>query len=703
MTIAPRFVSASLQLSGNAYADCGNPTILNNLQSYTLEVWIKLSTLSGFQSVIGKANLGVDAAYHLYVQDGYPVAYYPTPPYVIMSNQRLTEDTWHHLATTYDHQSGALTLYVDGNQVAQQNFAYHNYRSNANVLVGAILSDGQPDWFLQGMVGRTKIWGVVRDREQIIEDSVKISLLEQSVAEPLLLADFDFSKLPFVDLSGNNSSVTLKSGASYCLCVPRVNLQNNGYVNCGHASDLSLSGTKPYTIEGWFCPTGTDSGVLISKYQSSSRSEYQVSYGSNQVVAFRNSDHRQIASNATINPGEYYHFAVTYDSNSKAMSLYINGNLQVSEYFESAVPAAEDVDVLIGASHDDRGNITNFFKGDIQNIRIWNVCLRQADIRQWMYNQPVEGSQLIADFDFSVTPPVDTTDKHSIELKNEAQTDYRMITVTPTSPVVLQGLVRSYTADYYNPVPEQPAPHPAGITIQATEQYEAFSEGFKQALWTDLQQRHLRGVDEAKQADLREQFERAYQKAQELMQENPDLLKAHTIIKENGMVRIIHHTTRGDFVILEEPAGAIDDCTLWWIDFIFKITVGFFQALGLVPGFGDIAKRVYNLVVRNVTALSRIQQIIGGTITVTAGIGVIKVLYDEGLLWPILKLAFTSAGWWALVWVLKKAIAIALGLEAAELLANFIVWAAQLTTLSLQYHSSCSNAVFEAKPTPALA
>jgi hypothetical protein len=56
-----------------------------------------------------------------------------------------------------------------------------------------------------------------------------------------------------------------------------------------------------------------------------------------------------------------------------------------------------------------------------------------------------------------------------------------------------------------------------------------------------------------------------------------------------------------------------------------------------------------------------------------------------------MKFVFTSAGWYALFWVLKKVIAIVTGLEAAALLAGFIVWASQLTILSLNYNSKCGS------------
>src|SRR6185369_7469924 len=160
---------------------------------------------------------------------------------------------------------------------------------------------------------------------------------------------------------------------------------------------------------------------------------------------------------------------------------------------------------------------------------------------------------------------------------------------------------------------------------------------------------------------------------------------------------------KGDTLIFEAPAAEVDACTLWWIQFVYMLTAGFYVAIGLLPSFGNVASRIYNLLCQNPAVVAAFNSIIGQTVTVGAGMSVVYVIYQQGYTWPILKLIFSSAGWYSLAWILKKVIALATGLEAAAALAGFTVWAGQLTTLSLDYKGACVTAGIEASPTPAMA
>ena len=175
------------------------------------------------------------------------------------------------------------------------------------------------------------------------------------------------------------------------------------------------------------------------------------------------------------------------------------------------------------------------------------------------------------------------------------------------------------------------------------------------------------------------------------MEANPNLSKVFTRTDANGLTRIVHHGLKGDTLVYEGAIGAESDCTLWWIQFIFQITVGFFQALGLLPTTGNIATRIYNLVRANQAVMNAITSLTGKVITATSAIGIMGVIYNQGLAWTIIKFVLTSAGWYALFWILRKVIAIVTGLEAAALLAGFIVWASQLTILSLKYNTTCGQ------------
>ncbi|MBK9258682.1 MAG: LamG domain-containing protein [Polyangiaceae bacterium] len=684
-TIIPRFGSTALSLANSAYVDCDNPTSLNGLASYTLEAWVIPSNLAGFQAVVGKVNLNVAAEYQLYLSDGYAVAYINTPPYVIMAPDPIDTDKWHHLACTYDANAQQLVLYVDGVPVKSGTFAPVSAPTAAPVYIGASCAMNTPNWFFQGQIGRVQIWNRARSKEEILNDSVQVTPVAP-VADPHLAAYLDFSMLPPRDHSGNLVPLTFKNDAGLTLSVPGVQLANQGYVDCGDGADLNFPNGAPFTLEGWFRPAG-GAGTLVSKWQAAGP-QYRVVYTSNgRLQASRGADTIETAP-GLLQDGDYHHFGFSFDDKTRTLALYVDGNLQATKYASTSNPAANTAHLLIGAGTTS-GTAGDYFNGEVQNLRVWNVALAQDDLRQWMYNDPVTDPHLVAAFDFSVTPPVDNTDQHTVTLMGPASIGVASFPLDISSRLVTIGPPNSFNANYFSQQVETfDAPPPPVDVAQGQPRIEPFTPEFQEKIWKDFITAHP-PKDAETEAALRSAFESEYRRAEEMMQADPRLGRVITRVEEGGMVRLIHHGVHGDVVIYEGAAGAVSDCTLWWISFIWQLTIGFLQALGLLPPMGNISSRVYNLLIKNSAVVAAMGSVVGKAISSTVALGVMWVVWKQGLMWPLIKLALTSAGWWTLAWVLKKAIACVTGLEAAELLAGFIVWAAQLTRLSLQYPGSC--------------
>ena len=105
------------------------------------------------------------------------------------------------------------------------------------------------------------------------------------------------------------------------------------------------------------------------------------------------------------------------------------------------------------------------------------------------------------------------------------------------------------------------------------------------------------------------------------------------------------------------------------------------MAIGILPSVGQIATRLYNLVTRNPVANNALVNLITSPINVINALEFIKTLSAQGLVWPMLKLALSSVGFWAILFVLRSIIAIVTGIAAASALAGFTVWAIQLGLL----------------------
>ena len=145
----------------------------------------------------------------------------------------------------------------------------------------------------------------------------------------------------------------------------------------------------------------------------------------------------------------------------------------------------------------------------------------------------------------------------------------------------------------------------------------------------------------------------------------------------------------------------ISDCEYAWASFVWQLTGGFFLALGLGPyiSLDTLELGVLELIKSRPTAWATVQNLVqllqttlGNTATISGLLATIVVLYKEDLLWDIFKMMIRSVGWYIITIALAKILEVVLvpELEAAELLANFVVWAIALTNAGLEVHSVCN-------------
>ena len=90
----------------------------------------------------------------------------------------------------------------------------------------------------------------------------------------------------------------------------------------------------------------------------------------------------QALDGPAVNLGEWDHLAITYDDESEMKKLYVNGELAV-EANDSVFPN-DTTPLNIGAGADFGG--TFFFKGDIDDIGLWNRALSLEEIQGVMNN-----------------------------------------------------------------------------------------------------------------------------------------------------------------------------------------------------------------------------------------------------------------------------------------------------------------------------
>lgn len=99
----------------------------------------------------------------------------------------------------------------------------------------------------------------------------------------------------------------------------------------------------------------------------------------------------RIDSNTQIPNNVWHHIAVTYDGTTA--SIYIDGILDNSKTLTSPVPNSSKL--AIGAVYIDKTDIVDFFKGDIDEIRIWDDALTVEQIHYVMNQELTKNGTVV--------------------------------------------------------------------------------------------------------------------------------------------------------------------------------------------------------------------------------------------------------------------------------------------------------------------
>ncbi|WP_334114126.1 LamG domain-containing protein, partial [Paucihalobacter sp.] len=156
------------------------------------------------------------------------------------------------------------------------------------------------------------------------------------------------------------------------------------FVDMEDKLNLNPSG---FTISAWINRDPTDAGrsVIVSKRNVGFTNGYELAILGDDRIRMRwfNGVNQNISSNTVIPRGEWHHVAVIY--NGTEVSLYIDGVRDVSTSRIAPVPTNEYFYIAAGG----KNNPENFFRGNIDEVRIWNRALTEAQLR-FIMNQEIE-------------------------------------------------------------------------------------------------------------------------------------------------------------------------------------------------------------------------------------------------------------------------------------------------------------------------
>ncbi|MDN5199969.1 LamG domain-containing protein [Fulvivirgaceae bacterium BMA10] len=381
---------------------------------FSISLWFEINDLSKAVSLLGKSsntNCGEG-------QRQFSLNYEPSINKIVFrystkdkSNLRevqiadqIEKNKIYHAVLTYDGSLDSnngldrVNFYLDGINTGENlgssigGFPFDIQEGSAHLGIGNLLNSSggncNPNGF-KGIIDDVKIFNY------LLQDNEITDLFTEGgwPIDTGLIAYYPFNGNA-LDASGNNHTGIVNGPV---LTTDRKGQANRAYsfdgiddlISIEHSADLN-PGQNAFSISGWFKTTMTTFGNVIAKSNQSERTRnfYQFNIYSNVEVQAEIGvvqDGIQIKAAGSRNDGNWHHFVMirspigTYDS----LVLFIDGvqvdNGKSNTLFDIS-PADE---VTIGAIVDyDGSGITNYFKGEIDDIRIYNYAISNSKVSE---------------------------------------------------------------------------------------------------------------------------------------------------------------------------------------------------------------------------------------------------------------------------------------------------------------------------------
>ena len=368
---------------GSAYFDGSGDSLFiansTNLQmgsgDFTIEFWVKHSTLSGYQTIIDK---GYTATGGFLLQtnpvDTGRLAFYMENTVVVQDSESPAVDAWIHYAVTRNGTS--VRLFRDGVlQSSGSSSANLNIADKVRVGIGGSGSDSLFPFkgYLSGikMVKGTALYTANFDRPTSPATSTAGTQLLLNFANSAIqdhAATCNFENVGGVAVS--TATKKFGSGSLY--------FNGSSYLKTPANSklDLGYTNTNDFTIECWINTTDTV-GDIVSAFNIASPYKgylFGIGFQTAGKIAFYSATEtlsQTFSSTASVNDGAWHHIAVT--KKDYQLKFYIDGVLD-STHGIYVIPFFSGEEIYIGADHNT--SLSRYFTGYLDDLRITNGVSR---------------------------------------------------------------------------------------------------------------------------------------------------------------------------------------------------------------------------------------------------------------------------------------------------------------------------------------
>jgi hypothetical protein len=364
---APSFVA-----TGSSFNDTPDSAALR-LNQFTVATWFKTTTNFGSDAyIVNKGGVGSDSSgqnlnYGIWMNSAEQVkAGFETSSgadQFVTSPNSYNDGQWHYAVVT--NNGANLILYIDGVQVASKSTSGASPETIGTkpVRVGANSRVTPPTNFFTGEIDEVRLWNSALTSAQVS------SAFGGTFAPGAVLY------LPFGTTGGG--------GYNYA---PSFAATGSTFDDTPDSASLKLN---QFTVASWFKTTtnfGSDAYIVNKGGVGSDSSGQNLNYGiwitsSEQIKAgFETSSGADqfVTSVNTYNNGQWHYAVVT--NNGANLILYIDGVQVATKSTSGASPETIGTKPVRVGANSRVTPATNFFTGEIDEVRLWNSALSASQI-----------------------------------------------------------------------------------------------------------------------------------------------------------------------------------------------------------------------------------------------------------------------------------------------------------------------------------
>jgi hypothetical protein len=302
----------------------------------------------------------------------------------ITGGPTLNTDQWYHVAGTYNDSTGEWRLYVDGSQVASTTDTIGSTDnadvgfSGSNNRIASHPSNGR---YVSGRLDEFVFY------DRTLSQSEVQDLTNDTVATSGLIAHYELDTDTPVDSSDNGNDATISGNPD---------TSATGKFNGAYGFNAIAGNLDPPA----FAPSGDDSisiSLWVNADDLSNRREFvfwgdgppqfEVFYEGGVEFVYYDGSNFGISGGPTLNTGQWYHVAGTYDDSTGEWTLYVDGSQVASTTDTIGSTSTKDVGLNGDSTRIGRHPSDGFqFEGLVDDVRFYNTALSSSEVTD-LYNK----------------------------------------------------------------------------------------------------------------------------------------------------------------------------------------------------------------------------------------------------------------------------------------------------------------------------